>query len=207
MIKRLVSKFYNKILSFAAEPVQQVDPIDQMVANGNLILGSNCLLQGMVIYGQEFKENQANVIIGHDCHIMGQIELYSPDAKVIIGDRVFVGPQTRIFCRESIIIEDDVMVSWGCTIIDTNAHSLKSSERKDDVISWKKGHQFKDWSVAQTKAVRLKAKCWVGFNTIITKGVTLSEGTVVGCGSVVTKSTKSYSVVGGNPAVHIKDTI
>ena len=47
--------------------------------------------------------------------------------------------------------------------------------------------------------------CWIGMGAIILPGVTLANGTVVGAGSVVTKSilTKN-TVIAGNPAKIIK---
>jgi acetyltransferase-like isoleucine patch superfamily enzyme len=98
------------------------------------------------------------------------------------------------------------MFSWGCTIIDTNAHSLNSGERLNDVIDWKKGWQYKNWSVVESKAILIKEKCWIGFNSIVMKGVTLEEGTIVAAGSVVTKTSEPYSMIGGNPARFIKKT-
>ena len=34
----------------------------------------------------------------------------------------------------------------------------------------------------------------------------MGEGAVVGCASVVTKNVEKYTIVGGNPAVKIKNT-
>jgi len=195
-----------KLKELIVQPPDNDAGLKKLIADGNLVVGEDCLLDGLEIYNYEFQKNTPNVTIGNSCHIMGRIALNSPTAKITIGDRVFIGPDTTLFCRESISIEDDVMISWGCTIIDTNAHSLKSAERKDDVIDWKKGYQYKNWDVAKSAPVNIKAKAWIGFNSIITKGVTIGEGTVVGCGSVVAGSTKSYTVVGGNPAAFIKDT-
>ncbi|MBW7940936.1 MAG: acyltransferase [Candidatus Kuenenia stuttgartiensis] len=108
-------------------------------------------------------------------------------------------------CYESIEIGDDVMVSWDCTIIDTNAHSVKSEERASDVLDWAKGE--KDWSRVESKKIVVEQKCWIGFKSIIMKGVNLGEGSVVAAGSVVTKDSEPYSVIGGNPAMLIKKTI
>lgn len=41
---------------------------------------------------------------------------------------------------------------------------------------------------------------WVGANAIVTPGVTLATGTVVGAGAVVTADTQPYSIVAGVPA-------
>ena len=206
-ISRLLKAVINKVKSITKEKEIAVDPIQKLIENGNLILGEDCLLQAFTIFSHEYKQNFPNVTIGDGCHLMGQIELFSPDAKVTIGNRVSIGPNTKLFCREEITIGDDVMISWGCTLMDSNAHSLLSAERQSDVTDWKNGYQYKNWDVVASKPIHVQSKSWVGFNTIITKGVTLGEGTIVGCGSVVTKSTKSFSVVGGNPAVFIKDTL
>lgn len=45
---------------------------------------------------------------------------------------------------------------------------------------------------------------WIGANVVVMPGVTIAEGTVVGAGAVVTKSTKSFTVVAGVPAKKIK---
>ena len=50
----------------------------------------------------------------------------------------------------------------------------------------------------------VKDDVWIGENSIILSGVTLGKGTIVAAGSVVTKSTIPYSLVGGNPAQLIK---
>lgn len=47
--------------------------------------------------------------------------------------------------------------------------------------------------------------CWLGMNSVILPGVNLGSHTVVGAGSVVTRSfPEGYCVVGGNPARVIK---
>jgi acetyltransferase-like isoleucine patch superfamily enzyme len=47
--------------------------------------------------------------------------------------------------------------------------------------------------------------CWIGMNAIILPSVELGDFTIVGAGSVVTKSfTEGYCVIAGNPAEIIK---
>ncbi len=52
--------------------------------------------------------------------------------------------------------------------------------------------------------INVEDDVWIGTNAIILSGVTLAKGTIVAAGSVVTKSTIPYSIVGGNPAKLIK---
>ena len=48
--------------------------------------------------------------------------------------------------------------------------------------------------------VWIQDDCWLGANTVISPGVTIGKGSVVGANSVVTKDTPPYSVVAGCPA-------
>ena len=45
---------------------------------------------------------------------------------------------------------------------------------------------------------------WIGLNAIICSGVAIGQGAIIAAGSVVTKNVEPYSIVGGNPARHIK---
>jgi len=55
------------------------------------------------------------------------------------------------------------------------------------------------------RPVIIGENCWLGMNSIILPGVTLGANTIVGAGSVVTKSfPKGNSVIAGNPARIIK---
>jgi acetyltransferase-like isoleucine patch superfamily enzyme len=42
--------------------------------------------------------------------------------------------------------------------------------------------------------------CWIGTHAVVMKGVVVSDGAVIGAGSVVTKNVPPYAIVVGNPA-------
>lgn len=55
------------------------------------------------------------------------------------------------------------------------------------------------------KDVVLGEECWIGMNSVILPGIVLGKRTIVGAGSVVTKSfPEGYCVIAGNPAKIIK---
>lgn len=59
---------------------------------------------------------------------------------------------------------------------------------------------------APGKSVRIGEKCWIGMNSMILPGVELGEHTIVGAGSVVTKSFPAGNcVIAGNPAKCIRE--
>lgn len=56
------------------------------------------------------------------------------------------------------------------------------------------------------KNVVIGKRCWIGMNSVILPGVVLGENTIVGAGSIVTKSfSQGHCVICGNPARKIKE--
>ena len=140
--------------------------------------------------------------VGANSMIESSIFFDKENSQVIIGDNTFIGAST-IICAKSISIGNDVLISWGCTIVDHNSHSLHSSLRLNDVANWMKG--YKNWEHVQITPITIQNKVWLGFNVIVLKGVTIGEGSIVGAGSVVTKDIPPYTIVAGNPARVIRE--
>ncbi|MBB3659759.1 galactoside O-acetyltransferase [Rhizobium sp. BK650] len=137
------------------------------------------------------------VRIGNDCIINCVINFDDPKGHVSIGDRSYVG-SSHLVCHSNIEIGDDVIISWGVTIVDHDSHSLDWDIRQNDVRDWRMGQ--KNWSGVAIKPVRIQDKVWIGFGASILKGVTVGEGAVIGAQAVVTKDVAPYTVVAGNPA-------
>jgi acetyltransferase-like isoleucine patch superfamily enzyme len=58
------------------------------------------------------------------------------------------------------------------------------------------------------KSVHLGERCWIGMNSVILPGVSLGPHTIVGAGSIVTKSfTSGHVIIAGNPAKIIRNTV
>jgi acetyltransferase-like isoleucine patch superfamily enzyme len=155
--------------------------------------------------------NKKYLYIGNNCVISGNFIFETSTGKISIGNNTFIGGGMFI-CIEEIEIGNDVMFSWGCTVMDNDSHSLTWSERALDVQEWKKGldensiGKYANWTYVKRGKIVIKDRAWIGFNSIILKGVTIGEGAVVGAGSVVTRDVPDYTVVAGNPAVFIKNT-
>ena len=186
-------------------------PLQKLIKEGFVLVGQNSNVSGLNVV---IKKKQKGVFlkIGRDSIVNGTFVLEREDAKIEIGSNTFIGGGLFV-AAENIKIGNDVMFSWGCTVYDTDAHSLNWEERKDDVKEWKKGldegseGKYKNWSKVKSQPILIEDKCWVGFNVIILKGVALSEECIVGAGSVVTRSFEKGSIIAGNPATLIKKQI
>jgi acetyltransferase-like isoleucine patch superfamily enzyme len=208
----MLKKIIKKILLRTKRP----NPAD-VHAISNYQIGNHSIDNGIKVQiRQNFNstENrdvftQKKLIIGDNSIVSGNFFFENDRGKIMIGDRSFIGSGDYI-CIDRIEIGNDVLISWGCTIMDNNAHSLKFEERKNDVFEWKKGIEenrigyYKNWENVTHKPIIIKDKAWIGFKCIILKGVTIGEGAVVGSGSVVTRDIPDWTVAAGNPAKFIK---
>lgn len=52
--------------------------------------------------------------------------------------------------------------------------------------------------------VTIGSDVWVCANVVVLSGVTVGHGAILANGAVITKDVEPYSIVGGNPAKHIK---
>lgn len=187
-IKKLICKIWNDFLNFICSRYFEVD------------VGRNSDIKWINL----IKKNKGILIFGDDCIIRSRISFDSPDGTIIIGNRCFIGASLLV-CHSNISIGDDVMISWGVTIVDHDSHSLNWFERQSDVINWFRG--TKDWTVVSVKPVSVQDRAWIGFGASILKGVTIGEGAVVAARSVVTKDVPPYSLVAGNPARIVRTLI
>ncbi|RVB77614.1 MULTISPECIES: acyltransferase [unclassified Mesorhizobium] len=142
--------------------------------------------------------------IGEECILHCAFSFDRPDAKITVGQRSYIG-KSHLVAAERIEIGNDVIISWGTTVVDHNSHATRWQNRKADVADWHQGK--KDWSNITIAPVRIEDNVFIGFNTVILKGVTIGKGAVVGAGSVVTKDVAPFTMVGGNPARQIGDPV
>lgn len=172
----------------------------KILSNTQVVIGENTKVKWHAQYAGTTKEN--SLYIGNRSIFEGTFFFDRDHARISIGDRTFIGSGTKLVAASNISIGSDVLISWNCTIVDHDSHSIQFEERKDDVVNW--GRHYKDWSNVKMGNVVIGDKVWIGFNVCILKGITIGEGAVIAAGSVVTKNVDPYTVVGGNPAKLIK---
>lgn len=88
-------------------------------------------------------------------------------------------------------------VGGDCIIMDTDAHNLDHLTRRSHVLT-PEGYSV-DGVSAATAGIIIEDDVLIGTRCIILKGVTIGARSVIGSGSVVTKSIPSDSIAAGNP--------
>lgn len=166
-----------------------------------LLIGKSC----KIVWENQFANSKANCSfkLGDQSIFEGLFIFDRENANISIGERTFIGGGSKIIAAQEITIGSDVLISWGCTIVDHDSHAIQFENRKNDVVNWGKG--IKNWENVSIKKVSIGNKVWIGFGVSILKGISIGEGAVIAAGSVVTKNVEAYTVVGGNPAKFIKE--
>ena len=158
------------------------------------------------VYCLIFKRNQSSkIFIGDDCLINGRLVTETSESKIEIDNNVFIGGNTIIDCLSKIKISDNVLISYECILSDHDSHSIDSSKRINDLKRFQSNAMI--WEDVDTKKIIIEKNAWIGMRSIILKGVTIGEGSIVAAGSVVTKDVPSYTLVAGNPAIFKKKLI
>jgi galactoside O-acetyltransferase len=139
--------------------------------------------------------------IGDKSLIHAHMEFEKPESEIVIGAKTFIGA-SHLICASKITIGNDVLISWGVTIVDHDSHSIEFTKRQADVVNWLSGH--KDWTNVIQAPVVIEDGAWIGFGATVLKGVKIGCGAVVGAGAVVTTDVEPWTLVAGNPARFIK---
>jgi acetyltransferase-like isoleucine patch superfamily enzyme len=114
-------------------------------------------------------------------------------AKLQIGDCCgFSG--VSIYCTNEIVIGNYLTCGGNVCIWDTDFHSLDYLARRP---------QSKKPKSASAPVV-IGDDVFIGANAMILKGVTIGSRSIVGAGSVVTKSIPADQIWAGNPATFIR---
>ena len=142
-----------------------------------------------------------NIIhVGNHCGLSGlNIYINCSGCSVYIGDKVIVSasaesPTCFYACDGgSIVIKDNCLFSNRNEVLTTDFHEIFNEQ----------GVRYNHCS-----NVIIGEHCWIGMQALILKGVSLSDNTVVGARSVVTKPCyESNVVMAGFPAKVIKKGI
>lgn len=134
-----------------------------------------------------------SIRIGKNFSLMGTNYLYANDCgELVIGDNCSINTNVQLGAGGGkIVIGDNVLIAPN-VVIRAADHGI----RRDMPIR-SQPHTYGE--------IIIEDDVWICSNAVITSGVTLAKGTVVGAGSVVTKSTEPYSIVGGVPARKISE--
>jgi len=105
--------------------------------------------------------------------------------NVCVGENTWIGPFVILDGSGDLSIGDNCSISAGVHLY------------SHDTVKWAISGGLKPYEYQATK---IGDNCFIGPNTIISKGVSLGNGTIVGANSFVNQSFPEGSKIAGNPA-------
>ncbi|MGO4891633.1 acyltransferase [Flavobacterium sp. W21_SRS_FM6] len=128
---------------------------------------------------------------GKNVHIQWNVEIFSPNKNVVIGNNVGINSGTVII--SDLVVGNDVLIAPKCGFINRGEHTY-------DVC----GQTIFCGPRARSEVIIIKDDVWIGYGSTILGGITIGEGSIVAAGSTVINDVPEYSIVAGNPAKLIK---
>lgn len=107
--------------------------------------------------------------------------------NITVGKNVFINSCCHFQDQGGIFIDNGVLIG----------HNVVLATLNHDLIPEKRQYIYPD-------SIKIGKNVWIGSNSTILQGVTVSDGAIVGAGSVVIKDVPKNCVVAGNPAKIIK---
>lgn len=116
-----------------------------------------------------------------------------------IGNNVIINMNCTFVDDEKITIGNNVLIASNVQFY-TGTHDTDPKKRMND--NWKE--TGKAWFNTLAKPITVEDGAWLGGGVIVLPGVTIGKNSVIGAGSVVTRSIPKNCVAVGNPCKPIR---
>ena len=148
----------------------------------NVVIDDYCLLDAK-------GENNEGISIGDQVTIDRFSSLTSKNGDIRIGSQVNMGSSVKIVVAEGgrVEISSNVVIGSAC-------HFSAGSYDYAQVDILPSSRRL------PTQGITIEELSWIGAGVIILDGVRIGTKTIIGAGSVVTKSIPSHSIAAGAPA-------
>ena len=162
----------------------------------NIHFNGRCRIyvSGRVLIGDDFICNSSRFAIDNGAESMITV---GPDACLKIGNASGMSSSV-IQCYSEVNIGSNVNIGAGCVIMDTDFHSKDYMVRRDRAL---------DRKSCEKAPVYIGDDVFIGARSIICKGVTIGNRSIIAAGSVVVNDIPADCMAGGNPARVIKSLL
>lgn len=119
--------------------------------------------------------------------------------RIDIGPRVYVGDATILSASVGIVIGASTLLAHGVQVFDNDSHPIDAEERARHFRMILGVEEPAPVTIGRAP-VRIGTRCWIGMQSLIMKGVTIGDDSIVAAGSVVVGDIPPRVIAGGNPA-------
>ena len=148
------------------------------------------------------RQGHRGVTIGHHCAIRGILRT-EVSGRIDIGAFVYIGDNSIVYAREHVSIGEGTLIAHNVNIFDNDTHPIGAADR---VAHFQRllGVNPKAKVQIRSGAVTIGKRCWLATNSVVYKGVTIGDDTIVSANSVVSTDLPSGVIAAGIPATPIR---
>lgn len=141
-------------------------------------------MQASYNYGRWY--NTGTIIFDKKAHLYRGFYIYN-NGTITLGNNIKLGA-SKYFCEKSIRIGSDTMISWECTIMDSDLHKIC-----DDKAN----------RINPDNEIVIGDHVWIGFGCSILKGVIIENDSIIASNSLISgkKKLKSNAIYTSNAKV------
>jgi acetyltransferase-like isoleucine patch superfamily enzyme len=167
----------------------------------NVHTGSGVYIDSSYAFDRCLSEEAEAILLGDCCGVYDRSQfVVGPRGQVVVGSYACVNGAT-IVANERVTIGAHSLLAWGVVITDSPTGVAIPTERRREALTRAASCESRELPpLAATAPVVLERGVWIGFDTVVTQGVRIGEGSIVGCKSLVVHDVPPYSVAVGNPA-------
>lgn len=139
-----------------------------------------------------------HICLGDNCSVNGYTTFSAAAIHekpvLIVGNNSHIGYEVSISVAERVEIGDNCLIADRVFIADNNGHPI-------DPVRRRLGQKV---NLDEISPIRIGNNVWLGYQSVILKGVTIGDNSIIGANSVVTKDVPANTIVAGNPAVTVR---
>lgn len=148
--------------------------------------------EGSITIGDDFYMSNGDHINPISSNLQGTFFTDNPMAKIKIGNNVGMS-STRMWISNGLTIGNNVKIGACVLLMDTDSHPIDYKVRR---VSNER---------VKSAPIVIEDDVWIGAHSIVLKGVTIGARSIIGAGSVVTKSIPADCIAAGNPCKVIRN--
>lgn len=160
---------------------------------GGKIILNVPIQKGILYFGERYLGTNPNklkstwevsgtITLGGKCKFGNGMKLCC-EGNLHLGSNITFTGNSHIYCKKSIIIGNNSLISWDVLIMDNDSHDILD---ENNII------------INAPKEISIGNDVWIGCRTLILKGAIIPSNVVVAADSTLTKSIEeSYCIIGG----------
>lgn len=163
-------------------------------------VGERCWIERPQSFEAFRSRRQPGLVLGDDVRVYGWTTFNVHAEGVVSVGRGSILVGATFMCQERISLGEEVVISYGVTIADSDFHPRDPELRRRDAEASAPYGSPGERPEIESRPVSIGDGAWIGIGAIILKGVRIGAHARIGAGAVVARDVPAGASAEGNPA-------